>query len=210
MSDQNNFRELLSDDFTAYPACEFMTEITKGSELGPWTQTSLHYIWRSERIANRRECPLPWRLIDVDGRRFLEQPEHYSNCVFRAGDPDWRDVVLELDLAVSEKASGPIVRYLTSRKNYWVAFEPGEPVKLIRRDQWDHVTLAIAPDCVVEKDRLYHCRVACEGTRISVSVDGEEIIVAEWTAVTTKATRNRMVIIIPWTIESSNSSPITA
>ena len=41
------------------------------------------------------------------------------------------------------------------------------------------MTLAIASGPVVERDRAYHCEVACEGSVITVSVDGEQILSVE-------------------------------
>lgn len=171
--------ELFRDDFTEYPLCERLDAPDQGQTLGPWQQTSLHYAWRSERIQGYRDCPLSWRIVERDGRRFLDQPESFFNVVFKAGDPQWRNYTLEIDVAVCDGPAGPVVRYRTSRRNYWVAFEAGEPVKLVRRDQDDHVVLGASADLTVERDTLYHCCVTCDGPRLGVAVDGTELISVE-------------------------------
>lgn len=171
--------ELFSDDFSAYPPAEVLDSKTYGSRLGQWRQTSLHYGWHSPRYGSWTKTSLPWRIIDRDGRRWLDQPEKFFNVVLKAGSPLWRDYTLELDLAVSDGPAGPLVRYRTSRQNYWVAFETGKPVKLIRRDQNDHIVLGTSSGFAAGKDCVYHCRVECDGSRISVAVDGKQLISVE-------------------------------
>jgi hypothetical protein len=167
--------ELFAEDFSTYPLAERMDVKTFGQRLGPWQLMTLHFSWHSRRY-NRKETWLPFRIIARDGRRFLDQPESFSNVVIKAGRPQWRDYVLELDLAVNDGPAGPIVRYATSRRNYWVCFQTGQPVKLLRRDQDDYVQLGVGEACQVQKDRLYHCQVACDGPRISVAVDSQPLI----------------------------------
>ncbi len=87
--------------------------------------------------------------------------------------------MLQLELEVADAPAGPLVRYRTSRQNYWVALQAGEPLKLIRRDQDQHIVLAIARDLRIEKDRLYECRVECQGSRIAVAIDGVELLSVE-------------------------------
>ncbi len=178
---------LFADDFTSYPLCDRIespastgdqwTDVPLGCEgIGEWTQPSLHYMWNSPRTGNWMQCRLPWRVIERSGRRFLEQPESFFNVVLRAGDDEWRDYTLELDVAASDGPGGPVVRYHTSRRNYWIRFAAGEALQIIRRDQNDHVVLGTSAGVVIERDRLYRCRVTCEGTRIEVSLDGAVVI----------------------------------
>jgi hypothetical protein len=181
--------EVFSDDFAAYPLAERLDDRyfgvrrmpgTFGTQtLGPWRQSSLHYMWRSERIKGWSECSLPWRLVDRDGRRWLEQPEHFFNVVLTAGDPEWSDYALEVDLAVGDGPGGPLVRYRTSRQNYWVAFQAGEPVKLIRRCQDEQVVLGTSGEWRAERERVYHCRVHAQGDRIEVAVDGRVCVAVD-------------------------------
>ena len=166
---------LLADDFSSYPAKELLDKATYGPRLGPWELMTLHFSWRSPRY-NRQRAELPFRIIDRDGRRFLDQPESLFNVVLKAGDPRWRDYVLELELAVNDGPAGPIVRYKTNRQNYWLSFQGGQSVKLWRRNQDEHVLLGEAAGFEVQKDRLYRCRVTCDGPRLSVAVDGRELI----------------------------------
>ena len=85
-----------------------MGEVPLGLEgFGDWTQSSVHYSWRSERTGSWRDCRLPWRIIECDGRRWLDDPEGFFNVVLRAGDDDWRDYVFELDVSVSGGPGGP-------------------------------------------------------------------------------------------------------
>ncbi|MBN1671283.1 MAG: hypothetical protein JXR37_09635 [Kiritimatiellae bacterium] len=192
MTTNSQERILFSDDFSAYPLTERMdTEYLRGvaresgakragqEQLGPWRQTTLHYSWRSARIKSRRECPLPWRLVERDGQRWLEQPEPFFNVVFMAGDSDWEDYVLELTAAVSDGPVGPIVRYHTSRCNYWLCLEAGHPARLIRRDQNAHIVLGESVGLTLARDRAYDLRVTCDGARIDVAVDGESVISVE-------------------------------
>ena len=187
--------ELFSDDFSHYPPCERMDELSDEQRLGgpvcvgdrsaeggdpqqrigPWHQTTLHYRWRSDRIEGRRDCALPWRIVDLDGRHYLDQPESWFNVVLAAGDARWRDYAMECELAVGDGPAGPVVRYHSSRQNYWIRFAAGEPVKLIRRDQDDHVTLAEAHDCIPRRDHVYPCRIECDGSRLTVRVEGREL-----------------------------------
>jgi len=51
-------------------------------------------------------------------------------------------------------------------------------VKLIRRDQNDHITLEPAR-ASPQQDRVYRCRVECDGSRVSVAVDGKQLISVE-------------------------------
>lgn len=169
---------LLADDFSAYPLAEVLDAEKYGERIGPWQLTTLHYSWHSPRY-QRSRMVLPFRIVERDGRRFLDQPESLFNVVVKAGRSQWRDYTLELDLTVGDGPAGPIVRYQTSRRNYWVRFESGQPVKLYRRDQDDHILLGVARDFRVEKDRLYRCRVACEGPRLIVTVDGQQLIEVE-------------------------------
>ena len=181
MSELDERVELFRDDFTSYAVCEKFSDVGEADceEFGPWRQTSLHYAWRSERIPRYRDCRLPWRIIERDGRRFLDQPESFFNAVLAAGDPLWRDYELAVGLAVADGPAGPVVRYHTSRQNYWIAFETGLPVKLIRRDQDEHFVLAESDRFRVERDRLYTCRIRCEGARLTVFVDDDEILSVE-------------------------------
>jgi hypothetical protein len=168
--------ELFAEDFSAYPLAETMDVKTFGQRLGPWQIMTVHYSWHSQRYRSRQETWLPFRIISRDGRRFLDQPESFSNVVIKAGRPQWRDYTLELDLAVNDGPAGPIVRYMTSRRNYWVCFQAGQPVRLYRRDQNDHILLGVGETFQAPKDRLFHCRVACDGPRISVVVDNQALI----------------------------------
>jgi len=170
--------ELFSENFSAYPLAETLDAKTFGYRLGPWQLMTLHFSWHSKRY-NRQRTVLPFRLIEREGRRFLDQPESFPNVVIKAGRPQWGDYVLELDLAVNDGPAGPIVRYETSRRNYWVRFQAGQPVKLYRRDQDDYALLGVGETCRVEKDRLYHCRVTCNGPRLSVAVDDRPLISVE-------------------------------
>ena len=187
--------ELFADDFSQYPPCERMDELSDEQRLGGhvhvgnslagigdpqerigrWRQTTLHYHWRSDRIEGRYDCPLPWRIVEQAGRHYLDQPESWFNVVLAAGDPRWRDYVMQCELAVWDGPAGPVVRYHSSRQNYWIRFAAGEPVSLIRRDQDDHVTLAAANDCIPQRDHVYACRIECDGPRLTVSVDGREL-----------------------------------
>ena len=108
--------ELLADDFSKYPVAELLDSKTFGSRLGPWQLTSLHYSWRSRRYEGWRTATLPWRIVQRDDRRWLDQPEKFFNVVFKAGNPLWRDYVMELDLAVNDGPAGPLVRYKTGRQ----------------------------------------------------------------------------------------------
>ena len=184
---------LFEDDFSSYPAGELLdtayfrnlrresfsgretpVAVARDRRLGPWEQTTLHYMWQSSRIPSWRECALPWRLVDREGTRWLEQPEEFFNVVFKAGDPGWRDYVMECNVAVCGGPAGPVVRHLTSRQNYWVCFEAGKPLKLVRRDQDEHVVLARG-EGLVEADRVYLFRVSCTGSRITVLTEAGEI-----------------------------------
>lgn len=169
---------LLADDFTGYPVADVLDAERYGERIGPWQLTTQHYSWHGERY-DRKRMVLPFRIVQRDGRRFLDEPESLFNVVVKAGRPQWRDYTLELELAVSDGPAGPIVRYQTSRRNYWVCFESGQPVKLYRRDQEEHVLLGVALGFRAEKDRLYHCRVTCDGPRLTVAVDGRPLIEAE-------------------------------
>ncbi len=179
--------ELFADDFTKYPLCyriespastgDQWTDVPLGCEgIGEWTQPSLHYMWNSPRTGNWMQCRLPWRVVDRDGRRFLEQPESFFNVVLKTGSDLWRDYAMELDVAVCGGPGGPVVRYHTSRRNYWVRFQVGRPVELVRRDQNDHIVLGASSGLAVEADRVYRCRVSCQGSRIEVSLDGKAVI----------------------------------
>jgi hypothetical protein len=172
--------ELFADDFTKYPLCE---HIEKGpgigdrvEQLGAWEQTSLHYAWNSPRFGSWMTSRLPWRIVDRAGRRFLDNPETFPNVVLAAGDMEWRDYCLEADMAVSAAPAGLLVRYLSSRQNYWIALQPGRGVLLFRRDQDAHVLLGCAADTTIEPDHVYHCRVICLGARIAVELDGREAL----------------------------------
>ncbi|MBI3945993.1 MAG: hypothetical protein HY321_08745 [Armatimonadetes bacterium] len=174
---------LFADDFSTYP-------VAYGKRPGPWQLRSIHYGWGGPHY-RRRDHDLPLGIIERDGRRFLEQPtpqfhmengkqgrQYLHNVVVMAGQPEWRDYALELELAVNNGPAGPIVRYQTNRRNYFVCFEAGQPVKLYRRDQDDHTLLAVSDPgvFVAEANRLYRCRVTCDGPRLGVAVDGQTII----------------------------------
>jgi hypothetical protein len=169
---------LLADDFSAYPLAEVLDAKRYPGGIGPWQLTTLHYSWHSKRY-NRNKMVLPFRILQRDGRRFLDEPESLFNVVVKAGQPQWRDYTLELELAVNDGPAGPIVRYQTSRRNYWVCFESGRPVRLYRRDQNQHVLLGASTTLKVEKDRLYRCCVTCDGPRLGVAVDGQQVIEVE-------------------------------
>lgn len=169
---------LLADDFTAYPLAEVLDAKKYGERIGPWQLMTLHYSWHSQRY-DRQRMMLPFRIVERQGRRFLDEPESLFNVVVKAGQPSWRDYSLQLDLAVNDGPAGPIVRYQTSRRNYWVRFESGGPVKLYRRDQEQHILLGVAAQFRVVEDRLYHCQVTCDGPRLTVAVDGRPLIEVE-------------------------------
>jgi len=170
--------ELFSENFSKYPRNEVLDLKRFGQRLGPWQLMTQHFSWHSPRY-DRRQMALPFRIIELDGQCFLTQPESFSNVVIKAGRPQWRDYVLELDVAVEDGPAGPIVRYVTSRQNYWVCFQSGQPVKLYRRDQDVHEVLGICETCRIERNRLYRCRVVCDGPRLAVSVDGRQLMVVE-------------------------------
>jgi len=180
-------KELFADDFTAYALCdriespaatgdEWSHDPLGAERLGEWTQPTLHYMWQSSRTGSWMTCRLPWRIIERDGRRFLDLPEPFDNAVLRAGAEQWRDYALDLDVAVTDGPAGPLLRYHTSRQNYWVSFQAGRPVKLIRRDQNEHLTLGSSRDLTVERGRLYHCRITCAGPRLEIAIDGRVVI----------------------------------
>jgi hypothetical protein len=115
---------LLADDFAAYPLAEVLDAEKFGARIGPWQLTTLHYSWHSRRY-NRTRMVLPFRIVQRDGRRFLDQPESLFNVVVKAGRPAWRDYTFELELAVSDGPAGPIVRYQTSRRRRHALGQPG-------------------------------------------------------------------------------------
>jgi hypothetical protein len=161
--------ELFADDLSTYPL-----ETDLGMRFGPWALTTFHFSWRPREN--------PFRVVEQEGRRFLEEPQPrapFYNGVLRAGEPEWRNYTIELDLAVSDGPGGPIVRYQTSRRHYFVCLEVGQPLRLYRRSQDDHVVIAVANDFRAEKDRLYRVRVTCEGSRFSVAVDDQPLIEVE-------------------------------
>jgi len=182
---------LFADDFAGYPPCERMDrDYLRGLKtnakqrrydghvqgIGPWTQTTLHYRWHSERMGSRHECSLPWQITEQDGKHWLTQPERFFNAVLVAGDHAWQDYVLELDIAVADGPAGPLVRYHTSRQNYWLAIEADEPLRLFRRDQNEQILLAIAESARPARDKVHHVRVTCDGARIEVAFDGRPVI----------------------------------
>ncbi|MBI3948355.1 MAG: hypothetical protein HY321_20740 [Armatimonadetes bacterium] len=165
--------ELFADDFSTYP-------LAYGIRIGSWRMMTRHFAWRSPRY-KVLEHQMPLEIAEREGRRFLQQPDALFNVVIQAGEPLWRDYALEVELAVSNGPAGPIVRYQTNRRNYFVCFEAGQPVKLYRRDQDDHILLAVGDPgvFVAEADRLYRCRVTCDGSRLGVAVDGQPVIDVE-------------------------------
>lgn len=176
-----NFVTLFADDFSAYPPAEILDRQTYGTRLGPWELMTLHYAWHSARFRGWQQVQLPFRILERDGRRFLDQPESFFNVVLKAGDPRWRNYTFEVELAVNDGPAGPVVRYQTSRQHYFICFEVGQPVKVYRRHQDDHVLLAMgdAARFKAEKDRLYRCEVQCDGSRLSVRVDGNLVVEVE-------------------------------
>ena len=187
---------LFEDDFASYPLTERMDadffrrlydqqgEPARPASsttliVGPWQLRTSHYAWHSHRIKGWLDCRLPWRLIDRDGQRWLEQPESFFNVVLTAGDADWDDYTLELDAAVADGPAGPLVRYRTSRQNYWVKLEAGQTPELIRRDQEDHFLLARAAGPILEPDRVYRVRIDVDGSRITVALDNATVLAAD-------------------------------
>jgi len=188
--------QIFADDFSAYPLCERMDEPSmlavrgmdgkvgdldemRHQRFGHWEQTTLHYAWQSPRIRTFRDCALPWRIVERDGRRWLEQPERFFNAMLKAGDAEWQDYTLSLDLVVCDGPAGPCVRYQTSRQNYWIAFEADQPARLYRRDQDEHVLLGQSSALRIEARRSYHCTVTCEGAHLAVAVDGIAALAVE-------------------------------
>jgi hypothetical protein len=187
MSDTSERVELFCDDFSSYPPGDRLdasyfaamgASATGGSFelLGPWRQTTCHYSWKSDRIKGPGDCAMPWQIADIDERRWLVQPEEFPNVMLVAGHEAWRNYTFEVDLVVDGGSAGPVVRYHTSRMNYWVRLQPGEPVALIRRTHDEHVTLAAAPARMIEAGRSYRCTVECFAERITVYIDGQPVI----------------------------------
>ena len=104
----------------------------------PWLQTSLHYSWHSERyrVWTERRCPGASSSATAgtcSTSRVLLQRGADGRSTRSGATTPWRSTRGRRD-----GPGGPLVRYHSSRQNYWVAFEVGEPVSLIRRDQDDH------------------------------------------------------------------------
>ena len=98
--------ELFAEDFSAYPLAETMDVKTFGQRLGPWQIMTVHYSWHSRRY-NRKETSFPFRIIARDGRRFLDQPESFSNVVIKAAGPSGATTCWSLTLRSTTARPAP-------------------------------------------------------------------------------------------------------
>jgi hypothetical protein len=114
--------QLFYDDFSAYPATDNMEIDLKDPHLGPWRENSMHYSWIKDDRPIFLDNPIAWRVIEIDGEKFLSQAEAWPNVTFQTGDELWDDYTLEAELLPQDKKDAgcssvtlPVVITITSR-----------------------------------------------------------------------------------------------
>ncbi|MBN1642582.1 MAG: hypothetical protein JXA09_15210 [Anaerolineae bacterium] len=142
--------------------------------IGRWTGVTIHSSWNQGRGPN-------WTVLDEGGRRVMAhtQVAHAGPPMLVAGDRHWGDYAYEAEIRPLsfEGACGLVVRYQNARCYDLVRVTRGQ-VALIHRDNGTDTLLA-SRGHPFDVDRYYAFRVQCCGERLTVEIDGAQVLVAE-------------------------------
>ena len=146
--------------------------------------------WHNPLTAPARwRMPSCYRVIRDGDTEVLEHINKTDRCLV-AGDFLWGDYSVEAHIrqlnAFSQPSSddphaivarsGLLLRYRDLRQYYFFCLEGFDRIVLYRRRDEAWTMLADLPNGV-DRGRYYHLKAACEGERITCSVDGEQVFV---------------------------------
>lgn len=187
---------LFRDDFSRFPQGLLSRPL---GQINPAVQ-EYHYLAHRGVPLEPWSMPIvyldAWAAGDEDGRPYLEMhlsPDHVYMApklfspLFITGDPDWRDVAVEVSVKPLSKdgLAGIAFRYRTNRHHYVFGLEGGHRARLavrrplekaFRTADWKELAAADFPYDVT---RYYRLRVENEGPRIRCLVDGSLVLSAE-------------------------------
>ncbi len=173
---------LLKDDFsklelgatsTFPPTAEGEYHVVN-RRMGRWTEATIHGSWRQGRSAN-------WKVLHEDGRHVMAhtQVARVGPPMLISGEPSWGDYRLSAQVRPQsfEGSCGLIVRYQNCRCYVAIRITRGH-IGLVHRHHNSEQLLA-SRGYVFDVDKYYQLRVDCAGERITVSIDGEQILTAD-------------------------------
>jgi rhamnogalacturonan endolyase len=171
-----NLKTVFKEDFSSLPLSKIIKANIRDQTFGKWEQTSHHYSWKSKRLPSYQISPLPWRVVEQDGARYLEQPEKWDNVVICAGNIEWRDYTLQTEvIPLSPARCGILFHYQTSRHNYYIAFEDGRKISLYRRFD-DNLTLLDSTPFQYKVGEKQNVEVTIDGEMVQISVNKKKLM----------------------------------
>ncbi|QUW23040.1 ADP-ribosylglycohydrolase family protein [Sporosarcina sp. Marseille-Q4063] len=104
---------------------------------------------------------------------------HEENGIATTGSSDWDDYSIESDVMFSlHKKAGLVARSNGHRRYYAIVFEDGERISIISRKD-HHVRVLANRKFLYNEDCLYHVKFVVSGNKLSLNIDGEEILFVE-------------------------------
>ncbi len=144
------------------------------ADSGRWRETFLHHSFGRISRGN-------WQVvIENSGAHVLEQTASLQPriALLATGEPRWRDaqVTVALRPLCLDGRRGFAFRYQHARRYYAILIQQGM-AQVVRQINADETLLAEAP-FVLDPDVYQQVLVACEGSSISLSVNGAEVLTA--------------------------------
>ncbi len=170
---------LLDEDFSDFAIGDFPHD-PRNSAMGEY-----HY-YPPKGYQGRWYCPItdpgwqgPMWIVTREGDRkcmescVLKGPENDVWNMLTAGDEDWQDYDLELEIRMLSTATlcGVAFRYQNSRCFYALCFAGGK-LQLVRRRHHEQQELA-AVDIAYDADHVYHLRIECRQENLRCYLDSE-------------------------------------
>lgn len=176
---------LLHDDFTAYPAGAFSSEVGAHLEYHYLPEAAAKGNWAVSTFRSSIPNQRAWRIVEVDGRRAMQQAwkNTFGHChpMLVSGDIAWGDYSVTVEMAPqsTEKIAGVAFRYQNDRCHYFAGVKGGNAVLLytnheVALHKLDEQVLAEAPLQRAAGDTVT-IAVSVEGKNLKASINGIEL-----------------------------------
>jgi hypothetical protein len=147
---------LLHDDFTAYPAGAFSSEVGAHLEYHYLPEAAAKGNWAVSTFRSSIPNQRAWRIVEVDGKRAMHQAykNSFGHChpMLVTGDIAWGDynVTVEMAPETTEKIAGVAFRYQNDRCHYFAGVKDGNAILMranheVAVHKLDETILAEAP-----------------------------------------------------------------
>jgi len=176
---------LLHDDFTAYPAGAFSSEVGAHLEYHYLPEAAAKGNWAVSTFRSSIPNQRAWRIVEVDGKRAMHQTYKnsfkQSHPMLVTGDIAWGDyyVAARMTPQTTEKIAGVAFRYQNDRCYYFAGVKDDKAILMranheVAVHQLDEQILAEAP-LKREAGETISVTIFAEGNRIRATIKGVDL-----------------------------------